>query len=82
MFPPVCMTCNIRNEVPSHVAQLPIDAFQGNHLTEHDLPAAPVGRAGQCHYQLLPFHLSRSEHGADHSVDDNRQPRARLNTIA
>src|SRR2546430_452861 len=53
----------------------------GRHFTEHDLPVAPIGRAGQCRHRLPPIHLRRGDHGADHPVDDQRQPRTSLNPI-
>ena len=53
----------------------------GRHFTEHDLPVAPIGRAGQCRHRLPPVHLRRGDHGAHHPVDDQRQPRTSLNPI-
>ncbi len=53
----------------------------GRYFTEHDLPVAPIGRAGQCRHRLPPIHLRRGDHGADHPVDDQRQPRTSLNPI-
>jgi len=31
---------------------------------------------------LPPFHLDCGDHRADHPVDDDREPRTRLDTIA
>src|SRR5205085_11034308 len=50
----------------------------GRHFTEHDLPVAPIGRAGQSRHPLPPAHLLRCDPRADPPVGCPRQARTSL----